>query len=220
MLMFNNCSQQKDGSSFTQSQSSSRFVFFNNNGQMPEKVLYDHFTKQPGCIIEEGAPIGNLYVSYQKREAEFQLRECESSFQEFEVFDQVQSNGYNPNFVKYRNLLFARSELHGGIPESLYYNEFCFNEVEQIDFSIQYIKIKDPSPTGPDTEWVGLKMYGPMTSEPGIHFNSGYLSEIGPNRKQFEAKNGSYKVIIDESDPVSKAQLVTKKGETTDMLCW
>ncbi len=220
MLMFNNCSRQNSGSSLTQSQSSSRFVFFDTNGQMPEKVLYDHFTKNPDCIIEEGAPIGNLYVNYPQREAEFQLRECESSFQEFEVFDQVQSNGYNPHFVKYRNLLFARSELHSGIMEPLYYEEFCFNEVEQVDFSIQYIKIKDPSPTGPDTEWVGLKMHGPMTSEPGIHFNSGYLNDIGPGRKQFEAKNGSYKVIINQSESISRAQLVTKEGQITDMICW
>lgn len=123
LLMFNNCSRQDGGSSQTQSQSS--FVYFDTNGQMPEKVLYDYFEKNPDCHIEEGAPVGNLYVNYSQREAEFQLRECESSFQEFEVFDQVRTNGYNPHFVQYRNLIFARSELHSGILEPIYYDEFC-----------------------------------------------------------------------------------------------
>lgn len=221
LVTFNNCSRSRglaDGGSLD----SSSFLSGSGGNGFVGKAQFEFYQLNPGCDAERGQASQTITMDWGLSQASIDSSTCDSVWSGSINFADVLDNGYNSYVLSYQQRLFVTPLLHEGVPGHVYYKEFCFNEVIQEDFIIQYIEEVLPGKSELNLKWTGIILYGPQASLPGILFNGGFLETRDDGSKLFSTHNETYRVEIDSprGDGTSKARLIKRDATVVPMNCW
>lgn len=219
LLVYNNCSKSSgdlSGGSALSSVNGSESLGFSG------KLQLEHFTPQPNCSSDWVSPIEVLELDATQKSARVEWNRCLDQGEAGIVLNQVQRQPYNSYLAVYNNKIYASPILHEGIDDYLYYLEYCYNDLLQMDFTIQYALIDVPGMAQPIKDWIGVLMNGPLATLPGLQFNGGYMEFASNGSKVFKTDNGTYSVEITPASTGGKKQAILTKANGTKipMQCW
>lgn len=220
LVVYNNCSRsvgQTEGAYL----GSSTFISGVDNGFSGQGRL-EFYMPEPSCADELGQASQSLVMDWNSNSATIESQTCDNVWSGSIDYSSVEDNGYNAAVVYYKNRLFVAPLFHEGVTGHFYYKEFCFNEVLQQDFLLQYIEETVPGVANPVMKWTGITIFGPQTLTPGVLFNGGFLQVMNDGSKIFSTHNETFHVKIDPPglNGVGEAHYMTSDGSSVGMTCW
>lgn len=219
VVIYNNCapsSSDLSGAGFSSVGFNSFAESFKSSGG------YEYFDAAGDCATSQNSASLILSINSNSGTALIQPDECLGSAAKTVDFNAWKFQPFNPFLIYYDNKVFAHPELRLGISNPLYYQEYCFNESQQMTFTIQYLRPLLSGGLGQASDWIGVTHYGEGAKIPGLYFNGGTVDMNSDGSKTFTADNDLISVEMSAEYEVGKRSALYQKkdGQVVSMLCW